>query len=67
MYGSDAMIPVEIHKSSPRFQSFVVEDSTSESGSVGRDQGGGEDQGRGVKKKSGAPVQFQGKASAVPR
>jgi len=27
VYGSDAMIPVEIQESSPRFQSFVVEES----------------------------------------
>jgi len=27
VYGSDAMIPIEIQKSSPRFQSFVVEES----------------------------------------
>ena len=25
VYGSDAMIPVEIHESSPRFQNFVVD------------------------------------------
>jgi len=30
VYGSDAMIPVEIHKSSPRFQSFVAEESNDE-------------------------------------
>ncbi|XP_068476269.1 uncharacterized protein [Phaseolus vulgaris] len=27
VYGSDAMIPVEIHESSPRFLSFVAEES----------------------------------------
>ena len=27
VYGSDAMIPLEIHESSPRFQSFVAEES----------------------------------------
>jgi len=27
VYGSDAMIPVEIQENSPRFQSFVVEES----------------------------------------
>jgi len=27
VYGSDAMIPVEIQESSPRFQNFVVEES----------------------------------------
>jgi len=30
VYGSDAMIPVEIHKSSPHFQSFVAEESNEE-------------------------------------
>jgi len=30
VYGSDAMIPVEIHESSPRFQSFVAEESNGE-------------------------------------
>jgi len=30
VYGSDAMIPVEIQESSPRFQSFVVEESNEE-------------------------------------
>ena len=30
MYGSDEMIPVEIHESSPRFQSFVAEESNEE-------------------------------------
>jgi len=30
VYGSDAMIPVEIHKSSPRFLSFVAEESNEE-------------------------------------
>jgi len=30
VYGSDAMIPVEIHESSPRFQSFVAEKSNKE-------------------------------------
>ena len=30
VYGSDAMIPVEIHKSSPRFLSFVTEESNEE-------------------------------------
>ncbi|XP_068476919.1 uncharacterized protein [Phaseolus vulgaris] len=30
VYGSDAMIPVEIHESSPRFLSFVVEESNEE-------------------------------------
>ena len=30
VYGSDAMIPVEIHKSSPGFQSIVVEESNEE-------------------------------------
>ena len=30
MYGSDAMIPVEIQESSPRFQSFVAEESNEE-------------------------------------
>jgi len=30
VYGSDAMIPVEIHEISPRFQSFVVEESNEE-------------------------------------
>jgi len=30
VYGSDAVIPVEIHKSSPRFQSFVAEESNEE-------------------------------------
>ena len=28
--GSDAMIPVEIHESSPRFQNFVAEESNEE-------------------------------------
>jgi len=30
VYGSDAMIPVEIHESSPRFQSFVAEEFNEE-------------------------------------
>ena len=30
VYGSDAMIPVEIHESSPRFQSFIVDESNEE-------------------------------------
>jgi len=30
VYGSDAMIPVEIHESTPRFQSFVAEESNEE-------------------------------------
>ena len=30
VYGCDAMIPVEIQESSPRFQNFVAEDSTEE-------------------------------------
>ena len=30
VYGSDAMIPVEIHESSPRFQNFMVEESNEE-------------------------------------
>ena len=30
VYGSDAMIPVEIHESSPRFQNFVVKESNEE-------------------------------------
>ena len=30
VYGSDAMIPVEIHESSPRFQNFVAEESNEE-------------------------------------
>jgi len=30
VYGSDAMIPVEIHESSPRFLSFVAEESNEE-------------------------------------
>ena len=30
VYGSDAMIPVEIHESSPRYQNFVVEESNEE-------------------------------------
>ena len=30
VYGSDAMIPVEIHESSPRYQSFVAEESNEE-------------------------------------
>jgi len=30
VYGSDAMIPVEIHKSSPRFVSFVAKESNEE-------------------------------------
>ncbi|XP_068476206.1 uncharacterized protein [Phaseolus vulgaris] len=30
LYGSDAMIPVEIHESSPRFLSFVAEESNEE-------------------------------------
>ena len=30
VYGSDAMIPVEIHESSPRFLGFVVEESNEE-------------------------------------
>ena len=30
VYGSDAMIPVEIHESSPCFQSFVAEESNEE-------------------------------------
>jgi len=30
VYGSDAMIPIEIHESSPRFQSFVAEESNEE-------------------------------------
>ena len=30
VYGSDAMISVEIHESSPRFQNFVVEESNEE-------------------------------------
>ena len=30
VYGSYAMIPVEIHESSPRFQSFVAEESNEE-------------------------------------
>jgi len=30
VYGSDAMIPVEIHESSPRFLGFVAEESNEE-------------------------------------
>jgi len=30
VYGSDAMIPVEIHESSPRYQNFVAEKSNEE-------------------------------------
>jgi len=30
VYGSDAVIPVEIHESSPRYQNFVVEESNEE-------------------------------------
>ena len=30
VYGSDAMILVEIHKSPPRFQNFVAEESNEE-------------------------------------
>jgi len=30
VYGSDTMIPVEIHKSSPRFQNFVAKESNEE-------------------------------------
>jgi len=30
VYGSDALIPVEIQESSPRFQNFVVEESNKE-------------------------------------
>jgi len=30
VYGSDAMIPIEIHESSPRFLSFVAEESNEE-------------------------------------
>ena len=30
VYGSDAMIPIEIQESSPRFQNFVVEESNEE-------------------------------------
>ena len=30
VYGSDAMIPIEIQKSSPRFQNFVAEESNEE-------------------------------------
>jgi len=30
VYGSDAMIPVEIQENSPRFQNFVVEESNEE-------------------------------------
>jgi len=30
VYGCDAMIPVEIQESSPRFQNFVAEDSNEE-------------------------------------
>ena len=30
VYGSDAMIPIEIHESSPRFQSFMAEESNEE-------------------------------------
>ncbi|XP_068476980.1 uncharacterized protein [Phaseolus vulgaris] len=30
VYGLDAMIPIEIHESSPRFQSFVAEESNEE-------------------------------------
>jgi len=30
VYGSDAMIPVDTHESSPRFQSFVVEETKEE-------------------------------------
>jgi len=30
VYGSDAMIPVEIHESSPRFLRFVAEESNVE-------------------------------------
>ena len=30
VYGSDAMIPVEIHESSPRFHNFVAEESNEE-------------------------------------
>ena len=30
VYGSDAMIPVEIQDNSPRFQNFVVEESNEE-------------------------------------
>ena len=30
VYGSNAMIPVEIQESSPRFQSFVAEESNEE-------------------------------------
>ena len=32
VYGSDAMIPVEIHERSPRFQNFVVEESMKKGG-----------------------------------
>ena len=30
VYGSDAIIPVEIQENSPRFQNFVVEESNEE-------------------------------------
>ena len=30
MYGSDAMIPVEVQENSPRFQNFVAEESNEE-------------------------------------
>ena len=30
VYGSDAMIPVEIQENSPRFQNFVAEESNEE-------------------------------------
>jgi len=30
VYGSDAMIPVEIQENSPRFQNFMVEESNEE-------------------------------------
>ena len=30
VYGSDAMIPVEIHESSPHYQNFVAEESNEE-------------------------------------
>ena len=30
VYGSDAMIPVEVQENSPRFQNFVVEESNEE-------------------------------------
>jgi len=60
VYGSDAMIPVEIHESLPCFLGFVVEErgKKSKPGSDRRSQRRGENKSGGCEEKSGASVQF---------